>query len=91
MTTAMNKFTKSMPVIAIAFLLGSAVATVPSSFNLNLSAQAQSESNQEKPRNRPPRPDLDAAAKKLGVTKEKLIEALGIPPKPPEDGNGDRP
>lgn len=50
-------------------------------------AQAQQPPNQpsnEQPR--PPRPDFAAAATKLGVTEQQLIDALGIPPHPPGDG-----
>ncbi|MEH2114994.1 MAG: hypothetical protein V7K39_21370, partial [Nostoc sp.] len=35
---------------------------------------------------RPLRPDFAAAATKLGVTEQQLIDALGIPPHPPSDG-----
>ncbi|MEH2345519.1 MAG: hypothetical protein V7K22_28570, partial [Nostoc sp.] len=35
---------------------------------------------------RPHRPDLKAAAAKLGVTEQQLIDALGVPPHPPGDG-----
>ncbi|MGJ5631282.1 hypothetical protein [Nostoc sp. CALU 1950] len=34
---------------------------------------------------RPPKPDFAAAAAKLGVTEQKLIDALGVPPHPPGD------
>ncbi|WP_414515313.1 hypothetical protein [Nostoc sp. PCC 9305] len=33
------------------------------------------------------RPDLKAAATKLGVTEEKLREALGIPARPPSNSS----
>ncbi|MEG5101513.1 MULTISPECIES: hypothetical protein [unclassified Microcoleus] len=45
-------------------------------------AQSQPEPNQE--RRHPPRIDFAAAAKQLGVTEAELIEALGLPAKPPE-------
>jgi len=35
----------------------------------------------------PPRPDFKAAAAKLGVTEQQLMDALGKPPHPPGDGN----
>ena len=34
------------------------------------------------------RPDLEAAAKQLGITKDKLVQALGLPEKPPTDDQG---
>lgn len=33
-------------------------------------------------------PDLEAAAKQLGITKDKLVQALGLPDKPPTDDQG---
>jgi hypothetical protein len=39
---------------------------------------------------RPSRPDFKAAAAKLGVTEQQLIDALGVPPHPPSD-NGASP
>lgn len=45
-------------------------------------AQSQPEPSQER-RNPPPRIDFAAAAKQLGVTEAQLIEALGLPAKPP--------
>ncbi|MEK0189059.1 MAG: hypothetical protein EAZ98_23705, partial [Oscillatoriales cyanobacterium] len=47
-----------------------------------LLAQSAPEPSQE--RRHPPRIDFATAAKQLGVTEAKLIEALGLPPKPPE-------
>lgn len=37
---------------------------------------------------RPPRPDFAAAAQKLGVSRANLMQALGLPEKPPTDENG---
>ncbi len=37
-------------------------------------------------RQRPPRPDLKAAAAKLGVTEQQLKDALGVPANPPSPG-----
>ncbi len=34
----------------------------------------------------PPRPDLKAAAAKLGVTEQQLKDALGVPANPPSQG-----
>ncbi|MEH2081601.1 MAG: hypothetical protein V7K89_16830, partial [Nostoc sp.] len=51
-------------------------------------AQAQQPPNQpsnEQPR--PPRPDLKAAATKLGVTEAQLKAALGVPANPPNPGD----
>ncbi|MGB3265160.1 MAG: hypothetical protein WBA89_14550 [Microcoleus sp.] len=45
-------------------------------------AQNQPEPSQQ--RRHPPRIDFAAAAKQLGVTEAQLIEALGLPTKPPE-------
>lgn len=55
--------------------------TTASSSN-TLLAQSAPEPSQE--RRHPPRIDFATAAKQLGVTEAKLIEALGLPPKPPE-------
>ncbi len=84
------KISQAFQCAAITLLLE---ATAPcSNSNLNVSAQTQSQeqlqaqvSNQE--RSRPTPPDLAAAAKKLGVTEQQLVEALGLPPKPPESSN----
>ncbi|MDQ2097645.1 MAG: hypothetical protein QQW96_08365 [Tychonema bourrellyi B0820] len=46
-----------------------------------LLAQSPPEPSQE--RRHPPRIDFAAAAKQLGVTEAQLIEALGLPTKPP--------
>jgi|GEM_PF-1968046 U5 snRNP spliceosome subunit len=46
-----------------------------------LLAQSQPKPSQE--RRHPPRIDFATAAKKLGVTEAQLIEALGLPAKPP--------
>ncbi len=91
----MIKFTQAIQFVAIALLLE---ATTPfaNSSNLNVNAQEQSQmqSTQERSRPKPP-PQLAAAAKKLGITEDQLVEALaeafGLPPKPPELANGDRP
>lgn len=55
--------------------------TTASSSN-TLLAQSAPEPSQE--RRHPPRIDFATAAKQLGVTEAKLIEALGLPAKPPE-------
>jgi hypothetical protein len=50
-----------------------------------LLSQSQPESNQERRHPpHPPRIDFATAAKQLGVTEARLIEALGLPAKPPE-------
>ncbi|WP_235526233.1 hypothetical protein [Nostoc piscinale] len=38
---------------------------------------------------RPPRPDFAAAAQKLGVSEQKLKDALGVPANPPEENRSD--
>nr|WP_322678761.1 hypothetical protein [Nostoc sp. DedQUE03]MDZ7974103.1 hypothetical protein [Nostoc sp. DedQUE03]MDZ8048105.1 hypothetical protein [Nostoc sp. DedQUE02] len=48
-------------------------------------AQAQQPPQPSNEQPRPPRPDFAAAAAKLGVTEQKLIDALGVPPHPPGD------
>ena len=45
---------------------------------------AQSQPAADRERRHPPRIDFAAAAKQLGITEAKLIEALGLPAKPPE-------
>ncbi|MEA5552670.1 hypothetical protein VB713_17140, partial [Anabaena cylindrica UHCC 0172] len=48
-------------------------------------AQASPQPNQ-----RPPHPDFQAAAAKLGVTEQQLKAALGVPANPPSQGNGNQ-
>jgi len=70
---------------ATALLLGFSSLTFPDRTTANsntLLAQSQPEPTQE--RRHPPRIDFAAAAKQLGVTEAELIEALGLPAKPPE-------
>ncbi|WP_341735576.1 hypothetical protein [Microcoleus sp. CAWBG640] len=70
---------------ATALVLGFSSLTFPwttASSSNTLLAQSAPEPSQE--RRHPPRIDFAAAAKQLGVTEAKLIEALGLPPKPPE-------
>lgn len=83
----MIKLTQSIQFVAIALLLES---TTPfaSPFNPN-SVQAQSQPSTEPTQERshpmlPPSQDFASAAKKLGITEAQLVEALGLPPKPPE-------
>jgi hypothetical protein len=40
----------------------------------------------DNPNHRHPRPDFKAAAAKLGITEQKLKDALGVPPNPPVGG-----
>lgn len=47
-------------------------------------AQASQPSDQPPEGQRPPRPDFAAAAQKLGVSEQKLKDALGVPAHPPE-------
>ncbi|WP_235526232.1 hypothetical protein [Nostoc piscinale] len=55
-------------------------------------AQASSQPSDQPPEgHRPPRPDFAAAAQKLGVSEQKLKEALGVPANPPGQGQGQRP
>ncbi|MBD2298992.1 hypothetical protein [Nostoc sp. FACHB-190] len=55
-------------------------------------AQASSQPSDQPPEGqRPPRPDFAAAAQKLGVSEQKLKEALGVPANPPSQGQGQRP
>lgn len=44
--------------------------------------------HQEQGHGRPPRLDIKGAAAKLGVTEQKLMNALGLQPKPPQDQSG---
>lgn len=71
---------------ATALLLGFSSLTFPdrttASSSNTLLAQSAPEPSQE--RRHPPRIDFATAAKQLGVTEAKLIEALGLPAKPPE-------
>lgn len=70
---------------ATALLLGFSSLTFPdrtTASSNTLLAQSPPEPNQE--RRHPPRIDFAAAAKQLGVTEAELIEALGLPAKPPE-------
>ena len=70
---------------ATALLLGFSSLTFPDRTTGNSNtvlAQSQPEPSQE--RRHPPRIDFAAAAKQLGVTEAELIEALGLPAKPPE-------
>ncbi len=71
---------------ATALVLGFSSLTFPdrttASSSNTLLAQSAPEPSQE--RRHPPRIDFATAAKQLGVTEAKLIEALGLPPKPPE-------
>ncbi|WP_373536538.1 hypothetical protein [Microcoleus sp.] len=70
---------------ATALLLGLSSLTLRDrttvSFNIPL-AQSQPEPSQQ--HRHPPRIDFAAAAKQLGITEAELIEALGLPAKPPE-------
>lgn len=51
-------------------------------------AQAAQQPNQQPDgQRRPPRPDFAAAAAKLGLTEQKLKDALGVPANPPSQGN----
>lgn len=84
----MIKLTQGIQFVAIALLLE---ATTPftNSFNPSLSVQAQSQPTTEFTQERshpmlPPSLDFTSAAKKLGITEAQLVEALGLPPKPPE-------
>jgi len=95
------KLTQSMQLMALALGLTMLPnGLLPNSFNLI--AQAQTElpsqasppeaSRQDASRPMPPPPlDLDRAAQKLGVTKAQLIEALGLPPNPPDRANREHP
>ncbi len=68
-----------------ALLLGFSSLTFPDRTTANSNtvlAQSQPEPSQE--RRHPPRIDFAAAPKQLGVTEAELIEALGLPAKPPE-------
>jgi len=91
----MIKLTQSIQFVAIALLLE---ATTPflNPFNPNVSVQAESQPSAESVQERsrpmpPPRPDFASAAQKLGTTEPKLVEALGLPPKPPEFANTNHP
>ncbi|MCW6049082.1 hypothetical protein K4039_03050 [Lyngbya sp. CCAP 1446/10] len=70
---------------ATALLLGLSSLTLGDrttvSFNIPL---AQSQPAPDRQRRHPPRIDFAAAAKQLGITEAELIEALGLPAKPPE-------
>ncbi|MEG4802455.1 hypothetical protein QUB63_15240 [Microcoleus sp. ARI1-B5] len=70
---------------ATALLLGLSSFTLGDrttvSFNIAL---AQSQPAPDRERRHPPRIDFAAAAKQLGITEAELIEALGLPAKPPE-------
>jgi hypothetical protein len=85
----MIKLTQSIPLMAITLGLN----LLPNSLNLNLIAQAQTGSSPEesRPMPPPPQPDFDRAAQILGVSKAQLIEALGLPPNPPDRANGEHP
>ncbi|MEG4862413.1 MULTISPECIES: hypothetical protein [Microcoleaceae] len=77
---------------ATALLLGFSSLTFPDRTTANSNtvlAQSQPEPNQE--RRHPPRIDFAAAAKQLGITEAELIEALGLPAKPPEPPENNRP
>ncbi|MBD2445563.1 hypothetical protein H6G76_00050 [Nostoc sp. FACHB-152] len=51
-------------------------------------AQASQQPNQQPDgQRRPPRPDFAAAAAKLGVTEQKLKDALGVPANPPSQAD----
>ena len=70
---------------ATALLLGFSSLSFPDRTTVNSNtvlAQSQPKPSQE--RRHPPRIDFAAAAKQLGVTEAQLIEALGLPAKPPE-------
>lgn len=78
------KITSLLALPATALLLGFSSLTFPDRTTANSNtvlAQSQPEPSQE--RRRPPRIDF-AAAKQLGVSEAELIEALGLPAKPPE-------
>jgi len=79
------KITSLLALPATALLLGFSSLTFPHQTTTNSNtvlAQSQPEPNQE--RRHPPRIDFAAAAKQLGVSEAELIEALGLPAKPPE-------
>ena len=79
------KITSLLALPATALLLGFTSLTFPDRTTANSNtvlAQSQPEPSQE--RRRPPRIDFAAAAKQLGVSEAELIEALGLPAKPPE-------
>ena len=77
---------------ATALLLGFSSLTFPDRTTANSNtvlAQSQPEPSQE--RKHPPRIDFAAAAQQLGVTEAELIEALGLPAKPPEPPSENNP
>ena len=79
------KITSLLALPATALLLGFSSLTFPDRTTANsntLLAQSQPEPSQE--RRHRPRIDFAAAAKQLGVSEAELIEALGLPAKPPE-------
>lgn len=81
----MMKIASLLALPATALLLGFSSLTFPdrtTASSNTLIAQSKPEPSQE--RRHPPRIDFAAAAKQLGVTEAQLIEALGLPAKPPE-------
>lgn len=80
------KINSLLALTATGLLLGFSSFSFPdrttASYSNTLLAQSAPEPSQE--RRHPPRIDFATAAKELGVTEAKLIEALGLPPKPPE-------
>lgn len=62
---------------------------VPSQGNPPSGEQGQPKPSQrEKGHRRPARLDIKGAAAKLGITEQKLIHALGLPPKPQQTQSG---
>ena len=94
----LNQLKLNQPMQLIALALGLTMlpnGLLPNSFNLIAQAQTASPPEASSPdasRPMPPPPlDLERAAQKLGVTKAQLIEALGLPPNPPNRANRENP
>ncbi len=68
---------------ATALLLGFNSLSFPQTTVSSNTLLAQSPPEPSQERRHPPRIDFAAAAKQLGVTEAQLIEALGLPTKPP--------
>ena len=94
----LNQLKLNQPMQLIALALGLTMlpnGLLPNSFNLIAQAQTASPPEASSPEASCPMPppplDLDRAAQKLGVTKAQLIEALGLPPNPPNHANREHP
>ncbi len=81
----MKKLNQLLAITAIPALLGTLVFTSINKTNAaNPSSQiiAQNQTPQEQRRPRRQKPNLKAAAEKLGITEQQLKDALGRPPQP---------